>query len=492
MMPAVMSLSEAAAITHGALRGSDCLFHGVAIDSRRTRRGDLFVAIPPAAGASGADGHDFIGQASAHGAVGALVSKAAISGVGDVGDAGVAQIKVADTTAALGQLGANWRRRFDRPLVAVTGSNGKTTVSALIAAIFNGGGRCLSPRASFNNQWGVPMTLLRLREHHTHIVIEMGMNQPGEIEALSALARPSVALINNAAPAHLAGLTDLRGIADAKAEIFSGLIPGGTAVLNADDEFYDHWRRRARGAGRVLSFGTRKAAGVVAADISVDPQSSAFELRIGGRGGRGSPRDARRIRVRLPLPGRHNVLNATAAAAAATAVGVELTQIKAGLESCAALDGRLRPLAGLNGALIIDDSYNANPVSAKAALEVLAGFDGGRIAVFGVMAELGAQSDALHREVGRHARRCGIQCLLCLGPKDSGAVAGYMDGFGKKAKCFDAPGPLLAHLVPMLEAGVTVLVKGSRAAAMERVAAELVAEAGAATAMTMPRGGALC
>ena len=491
-MPAVMSLSEAAAITHGALRGSDCLFHGVAIDSRRTHRGDLFVAIPPAAGASGADGHDFIGQASAHGAVGALVSKAGLSGVGD---AGVAQIKVADTTAALGQLGANWRRRFDRPLVAVTGSNGKTTVSALIAAIFNGGGRCLSPRASFNNQWGVPMTLLRLREHHTHIVIEMGMNQPGEIEALSALARPSVALINNAAPAHLAGLTDLRGIADAKAEIFSGLIPGGTAVLNADDEFYDHWRRRARGAGRVLSFGTRKAAGVVAADISVDPQSSAFELRIGGRGGRGgrgSPRDARRIRVRLPLPGRHNVLNATAAAAATTAVGIGLTQIKAGLESCVALDGRLRPLAGLNGALIIDDSYNANPASVKAALEVLAGFDGGRIAVFGVMAELGAQSDALHREVGRHAHRCGIQHLLCLGPKDSGAVAGYMDGFGKKAKCFDAPGPLLAHLVPMLEAGVTVLVKGSRAAAMERVAAELVAEAGAATAMTMPRGGALC
>lgn len=476
----MMRLSEAAAITHGALRGGDCLFHGVAIDSRRTRHGDLFVAIPGAQ----RDGHDFIGQAGDHGAVGALVSKA--------GEGGVAKIKVSDTTAALGQLGANWRRRFARPLVAVTGSNGKTTVSALIAAIFNGGGRCLSPRASFNNQWGVPLTLLRLREHHTHIVIEMGMNHPGEIEYLSALARPDVALINNVAPAHLAGLTDLRGIADAKAEIFSGLSPGGTAVLNTDDAFYDHWRRGI-GAGRVLSFGTRETAAVVAADISVDPQSSAFELRIGGRGGhdgqgghRGGPDAARRVRVRLPLPGRHNVLNAAAAAAAAIAAGAGVEQIKAGLESFAALDGRLRPRAGLNGALIIDDSYNANPASVKAALAVLAGFDGGRIAVFGVMAELGAQSDALHREVGRHAHRCGIERLLCLGRKDSGAIAGYRDGFGAKTKCFDARGPLLAHLVPMLGSGVTVLVKGSRAAAMERVAARLVAEA------AKPQGGSSC
>ncbi len=483
-----MRLSEAAAITHGALRGADCRFHGVAIDSRRIRRGDLFVAI---AGAR-RDGHDFVARAGDHGAVGALVADA---GTGASADAvtPVPQIAVPDTTAALGQLGAEWRSRFEIPLVAVTGSNGKTTVSAMLAAIFNAGGYCLSPRASFNNQWGVPLTLLRLREHHTHAVIEMGMNHPGEIATLSALARPGVALINNVAPAHLAGLADLQGIADAKAEIFGGLAGDGVAVLNADDQFYEHWLRRIKaGKGRVLSFGVRETADVVAADISTaagvgtgtgtGDGGGEFELRVGGQS----------ARVRLPVPGRHNVLNAAAAAAAATAAGAGIAQVKAGLESFAAPDGRLRLRAGLNGALVIDDSYNANPASVTAALDVLADYrnrEGARVAVLGVMAELGGQSAEFHHQVGAHGRRCGIEHLLCLGPEKSDDLDGYARGFGLQTKRFGELNSLLAHLEPMLAKGVTVLVKGSRAAAMERVVAALVVDAADAK---KTNGGAPC
>ena len=461
-----MRLSAAAAITHGTLRGADRRFGGVTIDSRRIAGDDLFVAI---AGEQ-RDGHDFIREAGDHGAVGALVSN-------EVSNDGMPQIKVRDTTAALGQLGADWRSRFTQPLVAVTGSNGKTTVTSLIAAIFKQRGDCLSPRASFNNQWGVPLTLLRMREHHTHAVIEMGMNRRGEIRYLSGLARPDIALINNVGAAHLAGfaaqgVTDLQGVADAKAEIFSGLAADGCAVLNADDSFYQHWRQRIDTGGvRVLSFGIREAADVMAADISVGAQGSEFELRIGEAQNKAQDK---RARVHLPILGRHNVLNATAAAAVATAAGIGIAQIKAGLESFAAIDGRLRPRIGLNGALVIDDSYNANPASVKAALEVLAGFDGERIAVCGAMAELGEQSESFHYEVGAYAQQCGIQHLLCLGHEEDHATQSYVRGFGSRAKHFTVMASLLEHLEPLLAEGVTVLVKGSRAAAMERVVAGLM------------------
>ena len=477
-----MRLSQAAAITRGTLRGSDCLFDGVAIDSRRISHGDLFVAIR----GERHDGHDFIDQAGKKGAAGALVCGAG-SGTGTGRHA--PRITVDDTTVALGQLGAHWRSRFTQPVVAVTGSNGKTTVSALIASILNRGGNCLSPRASFNNQWGVPLTLLRMREHHTHVVIEMGMNHPGEIEYLSGLAKPDIALINNVAPAHLAGLVDLESIADAKAEIFSGLAPAGTAVLNADDPFYGCWLRCVRankaGVDKVVSFGLNQSsdvsADVSATEISGGAGGSAFELNIKGQ----------RIRVVLPLPGRHNVSNAVAAAAAAHAAGAGLEQIRSGLESFTALNGRLCPLDGLNGALIIDDSYNANPASTMAALDVLAGFGGERIAVLGPMAELGEQSDDFHYQVGAHGRRCGIDRLMCLGmcpemcpePADHSKIANYVRGFGPGAECFDNLGDLLDKLAPMLASGVTVLVKGSRSAAMERVVSKLVSK---------PEGGPRC
>ena len=466
-----MRLSEAAAVAHGALRGRDALFEGVAIDSREIRRGDLFVAIRGAQH----DGHEFVARAGEQGAVGALVSER------NAGRDSIAEIGVRDTTEAIGRLGAHWRSRFALPVVAVTGSNGKTTVTALIAAIFNRAGNCLSPRASFNNHWGVPLTLLRLRESHTHAVIEMGMNHRGEIAYLSGLTKPTIALINNVAPAHLAGLADLQGIADAKAEIFGGLAPEGVAVLNADDSFHDHWRRGLQrlGVERVVRFGVRPETQGARPDIDVRATSlpnGKLELNIAGE----------REVVALALAGQHNIANAAAAAAVAHAAGVGIKQIREGLNAFpGALPGRLATFRGRGGALVIDDSYNANPVSVQAALDVLAERDGARIAVLGAMAELGAQSAELHEQVGKHARRSGVRHLLCVGAADDDNITGYLRGFGEEGERYDNLKNLLARLVPLLENPApnanaadannetTVLIKGSRAAAMERVVVRL-------------------
>ncbi|MDA8006749.1 MAG: UDP-N-acetylmuramoyl-tripeptide--D-alanyl-D-alanine ligase [Gammaproteobacteria bacterium] len=473
----MMRLSEAAAVTRGALRGADAVFEGVAIDSRRAARGDLFVAI----GGARRDGHDFIAQAREAGAAGALVSRARAR----AGRAGgeLPHVAVGDTTEALGRLGAHWRGRFDIPLVAVTGSNGKTSVTAMLASIFSRAGKCLAPRASFNNQWGVPLTLLRLRAHHTHAVVEMGMNRAGEIEKLCALARPRIALVTNVAPAHLAGagLKNLQGVAEAKAEIFSHLAHDGVAVLNADDRFHAFFAERAARHKR-LSFGIdgRAPADVRARECAQEGAGSAFELCVGER----------RARVRLRLLGAHNVRNALAAAAAAHAAGAALGDIRDGLEAFRALPGRLRELPGPGGAVILDDAYNANPASLKAALDVLSRRAAPRIAVLGAMAELGARSEALHFDAGAYARQAGVARLFCFGPADQAGLAGYMRGFGDGAKRVGKLGALLSQLQPLLAGndGASVLVKGSRAAAMERVVEALASE----TAPAQQAGGAAC
>ncbi|MDD9823012.1 MAG: UDP-N-acetylmuramoyl-tripeptide--D-alanyl-D-alanine ligase [Gammaproteobacteria bacterium] len=459
-----MSLSEVATVTRGQVRSADARrdgetrFTGVATDSRSTRSGDLFVAIHD--GGGGRDGHDFIGAAAARGAVAALVSR-------DAGPAGFPTVHVGDTTAALGALGAHWRRRFDLPVVAVTGSNGKTTVTALVASIFNAGGNCLAPRASFNNQWGVPLTLLRLRESHTHAVIEMGMNHAGEIAYLTGLARPDVALINNVAPAHLAGLTDLHGVAAAKAEIFQGLGADGIAVLNADDRFHDFWREELRRlkVRRMVRFTSRADGDADIRAAGIDDRR--IELDIAGES----------VAVDWQLPGAHNLANAAAAAAAAHAAGATAARIGAGLSAFpGALPGRLFTFTGLHGATVIDDSYNANPASMRVALEHLAAAGGARIAALGRMAELGEQSAAMHRDIGRHARACGVEHLLCLGPPGESRAAddldAYLRGFGGGER-FDSLERLLARLLPLLDDNATVLIKGSRSTDMGRVAAQL-------------------
>lgn len=459
----MMQLSQAATVTHGKLYGDDCQFERVTIDSRRVCGGDLFVAIP----GERYNGHDFIIHANQKGARGALVSSPS--------RCRIAQIKVADTTTALGRLGAHWRRRFDYPLLAVTGSNGKTTVTSLLASILNQTGNCLAPHGSFNNQWGVPLTLLRMQESHTHAVVEIGMNRPGEIKTLSGLVKPSLALINNVGTAHLAGLGTLQRIAQAKAEIFSGLPRDGTAVLNADDPFYPYWLR-CLNVDNLVRFSvnpeTKQTAEVRADKISVGACGSEFELNLKGQ----------RIPIQLPLLGPHNVKNAVAAAAAAYAVGVDVSAIQSALKSSVAVNGRLHSVRGINGALIVDDSYNANPDSSKAALDVLAGFSGTRIAVLGSMAELGAQSNDLHYQVGMHGRKCGIERLLCLGAAEHRGIAHYARGFGATAQCYQDIEQLLEELIPTLTSETTVLVKGSRSTAMERVVSGL----------TVPVGGSQC
>ncbi|MEA3292334.1 MAG: UDP-N-acetylmuramoyl-tripeptide--D-alanyl-D-alanine ligase, partial [Pseudomonadota bacterium] len=352
-------------------------------------------------------------------------------------------------------------QRFAIPVIAVTGSNGKTTVTALTASILNQTGPCLSPEGSFNNHWGVPLTLLRLRDSHRTAVLELGMNHPGEIRYLTGLVRPTIALINNAAPAHLAGLGDVQGVARAKGEIFEGLSDSGVAIINADDPFAGYWRQLA-GAHKVVTFGIEQPADLWARDMVFD-DASRFRLCSA----------AGEIEVALPLAGRHNVMNALAAAAAAQQAGADLGQIRAGLARAGAVRGRLQRRPGAGGALVIDDSYNANPASMRAALEVLAARSGQRIAVLGSMAELGEDSFARHRALGEQARELGIERLLFLDEEGGEASSEAVRAFGSSGELFDDADQLAAAVRLLLTGETTVLVKGSRAARMERIADKL-------------------
>lgn len=437
-------------MVRGELLDGDARFTGVVIDSRKTAPGDLFVAIR----GERRDGHRFLGDAARRGAAAALVSEPK----GDY----LVQLKVGDTTAALGALGAGWRQRFAIPVIAVTGSNGKTTVTALIASILNQAGPCLSPEGSFNNHWGVPLTLLGLRDSHRTAVLELGMNHPGEIRYLTGLVRPTIALINNAAPAHLEGLGDVEGVARAKGEIFEGLSGSGVAILNADDPFAGVWRQLA-GGRKVVTFGMEQPADLQARDLVFDDVSR-FRLCT----------PAGEVAVTLPLAGSHNVMNALAAAVAAQQAGADLGQIRAGLARASAVRGRLQQRPGAGGALLIDDSYNANPASMRAALEVLAARPGLRIAVLGPMAELGEERLARHRALGKQARELGIERLLFLDEEGDEASSEAVRAFGPGGELSDDADRLAAAVRPLLTGETTVLVKGSRAARMERVADRLV------------------
>jgi len=454
----MMELSEAARIVDGKLRGADAVFTAVTTDSRSIEQGDLFIAIP----GENFDGHNFVPEAGMKGAAGAVVSASV--------DAELAQIEVPDTTRALGELAGQWRSQFDIPVLAITGSNGKTTVTAMAASILNSLGNCLSPERSFNNQWGVPLTLLRLNSNHDYAVIEMGTNHIGEIDYLSKITRPTIAVITNVASAHLEGLNSLEEIAQAKAEIFSGLSEtseSSTAVINADDQFSKQWFSQVRSRlenGRVISFGLENHADVSAKNLVCKWLSNRFDLCI----------DEQCLAVNLPLPGRHNVMNALAAAAICHAAGVSIVDIKNGLEKARGVSGRLILKSGTHGSLVIDDSYNANPQSIKAGIDVLSGFHGKKILVLGAMAELGQTSSQLHREVGQYAKQNGVDTMLCLVPKGIAHAIEYANGFGEAATVFDGIDALVAELEGHLDQNVAVLVKGSRSSRMERVVAEIV------------------
>ncbi|MGH8129657.1 MAG: UDP-N-acetylmuramoyl-tripeptide--D-alanyl-D-alanine ligase [Steroidobacteraceae bacterium] len=444
-------LSDVAAATGGRLGGSDREFSGVSIDSRTLERGQLFFALR----GERFDGHAFVARAAEKGAAGAVVEQTL--------DCTVPQVVVRDSQAALTVLASAWRGRCKALVIGVGGSNGKTTTKELLAGILAAAGPTLATRGNLNNHIGVPLTLLRLEPAHRYAVIEMGANHPGEIAALAALAAPAIALVTNAGDEHLEGFGDLAGVAHAEGEMYAALPSTGTAVINADDPFNKLWRTLARGR-RVVRFGIDAPAEARASAIQVRVEAGAFvttfTLDLAGE----------KARVRLGLAGRHNVSNALAAAAAAHAAGVGLAAIVAGLERVRPVAGRLQLKAGPRGSWLIDDSYNANPSSVRAGIDVLCALPGEHWLALGEMAELGAEAVSSHTGVGDYARRAGVTRLFALGDATRHAVA----AFGARASWYEDGAGLGDALATGLDAGVTVLIKGSRINRLERVVERLI------------------
>lgn len=444
----MMLLSQAAAILQARMDGADVAFDAVSTDTRTIGADDLFIALK----GENFDGAEFVAGAVQAGAVAAVVNADS-----RIANAPCPLLRVADTRLALGHLAAHWRKQFAAPLVAITGSNGKTTVKEMLACILRehagSDEAVLATKGNLNNDIGMPLTLLKLRSAHRYAVIEMGMNNPGEIDYLTRLACPDVALVNNAASAHLAGLGTVAAVADAKGEIFAGLPPQGVAVINADDDFAQMWRAAA-GSRRIVDFGLDPHASVRASW-----QAKNFGAYIEAITPQGD------FTVELQVPGVHNVRNALAATAAAIALNVPLAAVVAGLRNFGGVAGRLQRKVALHGAALIDDTYNANPASLRAALKVLAQAPGKKILVLGDMGELGADAPRFHAEIGAEAHALGIQKLLALGDLSAYAV----EEFGAGASHFKRLEDLLACLEQNLDADSTVLVKGSRFMKMERV-----------------------
>jgi UDP-N-acetylmuramoyl-tripeptide--D-alanyl-D-alanine ligase len=451
----MMRLSAAAASIGVSHQGPDVDVLAVGTDSRSVTPGMLFVALQ----GERFDGHDFVRDVLAAGAAGAMVGQAWAKANPDL-----PLLPVLDTRAALGQLAAHWRARFTLPLLGITGSNGKTTVKEMCAAIlsahFGGADAVLATAGNLNNDIGLPLTLLRLRATHRAAVIEMGMNHAGEIDYLTRLAAPTVALVNNAQRAHLSGLGSVQDIALAKGEIFAGLAADGVAVFNADDAQVDIWRELSR-ERRQITFGLDQPAEVRGRFTS---HGMGGELRLATPWGE--------LDLRLAVPGGHNARNAAAAAAATLAAGASLAAVKRGLEAFAGVKGRLQRRAGRKGALIVDDSYNANPDSMRAAIDVLAAVPGKRIFVMGDMGEAGDAAGQFHDEVGGYAKSHGVDRLLCLGELSAAAAA----NFGEGGEHFSRPDDLVRVLLNELGPQTTVLVKGSRFMRMERVVEAIMEE----------------
>ncbi|MEN7432466.1 UDP-N-acetylmuramoyl-tripeptide--D-alanyl-D-alanine ligase [Chromobacterium sp. TRC.1.1.SA] len=446
----MMTLSQAARFAQGRLTGADGEVLRVITDSRQAQPGDLFVALK----GERFDAHDFVAEVTAKGAAALVRDGFELAGASliQAGD---------DTRLALGRLAAGWRETQPAVRIGVTGSNGKTTVKEMLAAILRahaGVDAVLATAGNFNNDIGLPLTLLQLKPQHRYAVIEMGMNHHGELSYLTGLTRPQVALVNNAMRAHFGHFGSTEDVARAKAEIFEGLADGGVAVVNADDANLPLFRAAA-GSHRQLSFGLAQA-DVGASDLALSALGSRFTLR--------SP--AGQVEIDLPAPGEHNVRNALAAAAVALALDVPLSAIAEGLAAFGGAKGRLQIKQSPCGLTVIDDSYNANPDSMKAGIDVLAGLPGPHCFVMGDIGELGEASPALHAEVGEHARLRGIEQLFALGEASRRAVA----AFGGAGQGFDSIDELLECLDSRLASGTAVLVKGSRFMRMERVVEHLM------------------
>lgn len=443
-------LSEIASCAYGQLLGEDCEFSSVSTDTRTLQTGALFVALS----GPNFDGHDFAAAAAERGAVAALVDRPL--------SVEVAQVVVADPLAALSAFAREWRRQFQIPVIGVTGSNGKTTTKELIGAILSRLGPTLVTRGNLNNHIGVPLTLLQLNALHRYAVIEMGANHQGEIAHLANIAEPTVGIVTNAGAAHLEGFGSLEGVATGKGELFRALPADGVAVINADDAFASMWREAAA-AERLLTFGFEQPADFMAHKVQSHSDATGFRIDFDLV----TPSGTRA--ATLNLAGLHNLRNALGAAAAACAAGADLDDVVTGLAAVKSVAGRLELKPAINGAFVVDDSYNANPSSLKAGLDAFRSFTGARWLVLGEMKELGDSSDELHAEVGRYARQAGVERVLAVGERARYAV----EAFGEGAEWFTDVDALIQAAQSSLRSGVAVLIKGSRANRLERVAAAL-------------------
>ena len=450
-----LTLSDVAEMTGGTLlqnKAQNIAIDAVSIDTRTARKDDLFIAIK----GDRFDAHHFVKD---------LSGKVAAALVSEEVESDVPQVLVDDTRLALAQLAGAWRERFTEVVIGLTGSNGKTTLKEMLSAILSEEGNVLATIGNLNNDIGMPLTILKIREEHDYAVIEMGANHFGEIDFLTAIAKPDIAVINNAGPAHLEGFGDVEGVSRAKGEIFNGLSAEGIAIINADDEYSDYWKS-INNKKKILTFGL-----INTADVSGEYRGNGLIL-IKAKG--------EEQLVQLALPGKHNAMNALAATTVAVALGVELGVVKKGLESLQAVPGRLTMIAGIQDSRIIDDTYNANPASASAAIDVLAEAQGTRIMVLGDMGELGSDADTLHGVIGLKAKHSGIEKIFCLGEHSAKAC----QEFGSPETVFDDMDELIQSVKESIEninsthsnkseAEMTILVKGSRSAHMERVVTAL-------------------
>lgn len=443
-----MKYSQLAQILHGTLTGPDGEFQKIAIDSRTIQNGDCFIAIK----GENFDGHKFIADV--------VKKNAAVIVVSCDVECSIPIITVQDTRQALKDIASFYRKTVSIPVAAITGSCGKTTARALLENILQQKGKVLASKKSFNNDIGLPLTLLQLNESHDFAVLEIGTNHPGEIAHLTQIAKPTIAAVTMAAPVHLENFDSLEAIAREKGAIFESLPNTGIAVINADDDFANLWKKMS-GSRSIITFGRNNKADITATDVHLLPNGQThFVLQLSNQ----------HADIHLPLLGEHNVMNALAAAAMAYAMQVSIPEIQQGLETVSPEYGRLVEKKGLAGATIIDDSYNANPVSVKAAIQLLVNRSADSILVLGDMKELGHTENSLHADIGRFAKTAGLKKLFCYGKLTQETA----NAFGENAHHFEDRQSLIDSLKKQLTPQTTVLIKGSRSMQMETVAVALM------------------
>ncbi|OUR64094.1 UDP-N-acetylmuramoyl-tripeptide--D-alanyl-D-alanine ligase [Methylophaga sp. 42_25_T18] len=436
-------LSEITKVINCPLPKVDAVVTGTVIDSRKVEVGDLFIALA----GEHVDGHDYLTQARLAGASAALVSQ--------LQDDELPQLLVKDVVNAFGLIAAHWRQKCDVKVVAITGSNGKTTVKEMLASILSQTGKVLATQGNLNNELGVPLTFSRLDKNDDYAVIEMGASKMGDIASLVAIAQPDVALINNVAPAHLEGFGDIDGVAKAKSEIFAGLVSDGIGIINTDMAYVDSWKQ-VLADKKVISFALDNDADITAQDIQLDTGSSHFMVEL-----------AEQFHyINLPLTGRHNVANALAAISVCDALNIPASAMEKGLAAMKGVPHRLQLRAGFNHSQIVDDTYNANPTSYKQALASLQTFSGEHWLVLGDFGELGNESKQLHQKMGKDAKQAGIKRLFSIGESSHFAA----QSFGEGAVHFEDMKLLQQQLQQELTHEITCLIKGSRFMQLDKLA----------------------